>query len=135
DVVVVAGWTADGAGALVEGRLELMGLAAEEAVEVIEAASGRPLVEGAGGRRLPVGREVPLAEGGGRVAPGAQVVGERRRLRVEHAALAGMIRSRVQDGADAHRMGVATGQERGTGRGADGGRVEAVVAEAVLRQP
>src|SRR5271166_2837708 len=39
------GWRLDRGGALVERRVELIGLAADEPVEVVEAASGGPQVE------------------------------------------------------------------------------------------
>ena len=64
--------------ALVERRLPLAGLAADEAVEVLEAAAaGRPGVERTHGRGLPDRHLVALAELGGRVP--VQLQGERQR--------------------------------------------------------
>src|SRR5271166_2722836 len=80
-------------------RLPLAGVAADEAVEVLEAHSSRPLVEGAGLARNPVRRVVVLAEpqgtvpivqqdpsnGGAILANDAVVTGEACRLLSNHA--------------------------------------------------
>jgi hypothetical protein len=58
--------------------VELVGLALEEAVEAVEAASQRPLVEGSGGRRLLHRAQVPLADREGGVALVAQHLGHGR---------------------------------------------------------
>src|SRR5262245_62448677 len=47
---------------LEQNRIVLVGLATDEAVEVVEAQSLRPTVEGTGDAALPVGRVVVLAE-------------------------------------------------------------------------
>src|SRR5262245_66580437 len=78
---------------LEQNRIVLVGLATDEAVEVVEAQSLRPTVEGTGDAALPVGRVVVLAEprcgvtvvlqdrtDGGRIAADLDVVvGEARR--------------------------------------------------------
>ena len=58
----------EGMGAFGELRVPLVGFAAEEAVEVVEALVGGPVVEGSGEGGFGVGDEVPLAEAGGGVA-------------------------------------------------------------------
>ena len=70
----------DRRGALVQPGVVLVGLAADEAVEVLEARSGGPLVERAGGRDLPDRHLVTLAELGGRIAVELQGFGDRRLL-------------------------------------------------------
>src|SRR5262245_50256866 len=54
----------DRGGVLEERREPLVGLAALEAVEVVEALAGRPAIVGAAGAQLVVWGVVPLAEGG-----------------------------------------------------------------------
>ncbi len=58
-----------------EFGVELVGLALEEAVEPVEAAGERPLVERAGGRALFHRGEVPLADAERGVALLAQHLG------------------------------------------------------------
>ena len=57
-------------------RIILVRVAAEEAVEAVEAASQRPAVVGSRGADLLRGREVPLADGVGVVAVLLQHLGE-----------------------------------------------------------
>ena len=56
-------------------RMPLVGLALQEAEVAVEAALQRPLVVGAGGRRVLHGGEVPLAHGEGGIALVAQHLG------------------------------------------------------------
>ena len=73
--------------ALVERRVPLVGLAADEAVEIFEAAAaGRPLVERPDRARLPHRHFVALAELRRRVAVELQGLGERRRVVRQHRA-------------------------------------------------
>src|SRR6202008_4348349 len=58
----------DGGRIAIEVRLPLAGIAAAEAVEVVEAHAARPLVKGSGLSRLIRRRVVVLAEPRGRVA-------------------------------------------------------------------
>src|SRR6516225_687201 len=51
-----------------DDRVVLAGLAAQKALEVVEAQAVGPAVERPGRPLLVIGREVPLAEGRGRVA-------------------------------------------------------------------
>src|SRR5262249_12656114 len=57
----------DGRGAVVEGRLPLVRLAADETVEVVKPLHARPAVERAGDARFPVSDIVVLAEERGTV--------------------------------------------------------------------
>ena len=90
---------------------------------------------GPGGRALPAWREVPFADGHGRVAGVAEQAGEGGgRLRQ-----AGVV-ARVGPGdvgQEAHPDGVvvAPGEERGPGGRAQGGDVEAVEGGAAAGQP
>ena len=68
----------DGHRVLVDRRRVLVRLAADEAVEVLEAGAGRPRIERAHGARLPHRHLVALAELRGRVAVQLQRLGERR---------------------------------------------------------
>ena len=101
---------------------------------MIEALARRPAVEGAGGGGLPVGRQMPFAKRARRITEGAEHLGEGLRVVAQDALLAPVIRGGVQDGADSDRVRIAAGQQRGAGRRADAGRVEAVVTEAIPRE-
>ena len=70
----------DRRGPFVERRVPLVRLAAEEAVEVLEAAAGRPLVERAHRARLPDRHLVALAELRGAEAVELQHLRERGRV-------------------------------------------------------
>ena len=65
----------DRRGALVEGRVVLVGLTTQEPVEVVETAAGRPQVERAHGTGLPDRHLMALAELGGRVAVQLEYLG------------------------------------------------------------
>ena len=124
DVVVVADQV---------GR-PVVGVALEEAVVALEPHPERPAVEGAGGRPLPARREVPLADGQGAVAGVAQQAGEGRRALGQPGGVAGVAHRQVGQKAHPHRVVVASGEERGPGRRAQGGHVEAVVAQPAVGQ-
>ncbi len=126
----------DGRRPVVQRRLVLVVLAADEAVERLEAATGRgPCVERAHRRRLPHRHLVALAELGGRVAVQLQRH-RQRRLRVRpHRAVARRRRRGLGDAAHPDRVVVAAGEHRLASRRTQRGRVEAVVAEAGRREP
>ncbi len=120
--------------ALVDRRVVLMGLAADEAVEVLEAAPGGPVVERAHRARLPDRHLVALAELRRRVAVQLQGLRERRAGVRAHRAVAGSRRRELRDAAHADGVVVPAAQEsRPRGR-AQRSRVEAVVLEARRRQ-
>ena len=125
----------DRRGALVQPGVVLVGLATDEAVEVLEAGSGRPLVERARGRHLPHGHLVALAELRGRIAVELQGFGDRRLLLGPDAAVARRRGRHLGDRAHADRVVVAAGQHRLPGRRAQRGGVEPVELQTIGGQP
>ena len=111
---------------VVEGRVPLVGLGADEAVEVLEAAAGRPLVERAHRARLPDRHLVALPELGGAVAVQLQDLGERRRSVGPDRVVARGGGGDLGDAAHPDRVVVAARQQRLAGRRAQGGGVEPV---------
>ena len=121
-------------GAVVESRRPLVGLAADEAVELVEAGARRPAVGRPGDAGLPGRGLVALAVGGGAVAVEAQHLGERRHV---VRALAGVARERggrLGDAGHVVRVVIAAVQQRRARRRADRRVVEGVVAQPLLRQ-
>ena len=121
--------------ALVERRVVLARLAADKAVEVLEApAAGRPGVERTHGRSLPGRHLVALAELGGRVP--VQLQRERqRRLGVRaQRVVARRRRGELRDGAHPDRVGIAAGQHRLPRGRAQRAGVEAGELQPVGRQ-
>ena len=111
----------------------LVGLAAEEAIKVLEAQSDRPLVEGPG-RAVLVGRNVVvLAEPGCRVAVVAKNPADRGVLRTDDGIVARIAGRQFADHAIADLVMVAPGDQRRARRRAKGGRVEFGVAQARRR--
>ena len=116
----------DRRGALVERRVPLVGLAADESVEVLEAAAaGRPGIERAGRARLPDRHFVALAELRGGVAVQLQRPRQRRHRVGQHRAVARRAGGNLGDAAHAHGMVVAAGQQRLARGRAQRGGVEA----------
>ena len=114
---------------------ELVRLAAEEAVEAVEAAPQRP----PGPRRaevaLVVRREVPLADRVRAVAERPEHLGEKAVLLADAGVIPGEAGGEVGDPAHADAVVVAPGEDAGAGRGAQRGGVEVRVAQAVCGQP
>ena len=125
----------DRRGAFVERGVVLVGLGADEAVEVLEAAAGRPGVVRAGGAGLPTRHFVALAELGGGVAVQLERLGQRGAGLGADRAVAGRRGGHLGDAAHADRVVVAPGQQRLARRRAQRGGVEAVVLQPVRRQP
>ena len=117
-----------------EPRVVLVRLAADEAVEVLEARARRPVVEGAHRARLPHRDLVALAELRGRVPVQLQDLGERRLVEGAHAVVAGRGGRHLGDGAHSDGVVVAAGQQRGARRRAERGGVKAGVLEAGPRE-
>ena len=134
-LVVVGLRSADDLLVLRQARIPLARAAAEEAVEVVEPPADRPAVERAGRALLAVRGQVPLAERRGAVPVVAQDPRERDAVVREEARVAREAGRELAHRADADRVAVATGQERGPRRRAERGDVEAVVAQALLRHP
>jgi len=122
---------ADGLGAFDELRVPLVGFAVEEAVVVVAALVGGPVVEGAGLRGFGVGDEVPLADAGGGVAVVGEDLGEQRGGARDGGGVAGVSVGPVGDGAHADGVIVASGEERGAGGRAEGFDAEVGVAKAL----
>ena len=122
--------------ALVDGRVVLVRLTADEAVEVLEAAAaGRPRVERAHRARLPDRHLVALAELRRRVAVQQQRLRQRRAGVGANRVVPGRRGRELGDDAHPHRVVVAAGQQRSPRRGAQRRRVEAVVLQTLPGQP
>ena len=78
EVIVRRARLLDARHAVEDRRRPLVRLAADEAVELVEARAGRPAVVRAGDGHFPRRRLVILAEGGGAVAVLAEDLGQRR---------------------------------------------------------
>ena len=114
-------------------RLPLAGVAADEAIEVLEAHAVRPLVEGPGLGRLIEGRVVILAEPRGRVAVVPQDGADGAVLLPDDRVVARESRRDFAHHAEAGHMVVAPGdQGRARGRAERRG-VEIRVAQPALR--
>src|SRR5262245_55144581 len=121
----------DGLVALVESRVPLVGLAADEAVEVLEAAPSGPAVEWAGGTRLPDWHLVALAELCRRVAVQAhRLLDGRLRVRTDRV-VPGRAGRDLGDATHPDRVVVPTAQQRRSGRRAERRGMEARVLQAV----
>ncbi len=107
-------------------RLPLVGLAAHEPVEVLEAHPRWPLVEGAGDAVLEARRIVILAEPRRGVAVFREDAADRRVLGPDDRVVAGIARREFRDHAKADRVVVAAGDQRRPRRRAQRGRVEFV---------
>ncbi len=112
----------------------VVGVALQEPVVALEPEAERPGVEGPGRRALPARREVPLADGHGRVAGIAQEAGERRRRLGQARVVAGEAQRDVGQEPHPDRMVVATGEEGCPGGRAQGSDVEAVERGAACSQ-
>ena len=119
--------------AFVDRGIPLVGFAADEAIEVLEAAAaGRPLVERTHRAGFPDRHFMALAELRRRVAIELERHGERRLVLRQHRRVA---RSRRRDFADAthvDRVVIPASQQRLPRRRAQRRRVEAIELEAVL---
>ncbi len=113
---------------------ELVGLRVHEAVVAVEPAAQRPALERAGRSRLGQGCDVPLADHVVAIAGGAQHLRQGAGLGRDLAAVARIAGVEVGQAADAHRMVVASRQQRRPRGGAHGGRVKAGVAQAFSGQ-
>jgi hypothetical protein len=122
--------------ALVDRRVVLIGLAADEAVEVLEAAAaGRPGVEGSDRAGLPDRHLVALAELRRRVAVQPQRLRERRACVRSDRVVARRRGGQLGDHAHPHRVVVTAGEQRRARRRAQRRGVEAVVLQAARGQP
>ena len=125
----------DRGGAFEQPRVVLVRLAADEAVEVLEARARRPAVERTDRAVLPHRHLVALAELRGGVAVQLEDLGQRRLVPGAQAAVARRRRRHLGDGAHADRVVVAAAEQRRPRRRAQRRRVEARVLEAAVREP
>ena len=116
-------------------RRPLIGLAAHEAVEVFEAHPRRPLIEGARHAVLERRRVVVLAEPRRGIAVVLEDRADGRVLRTDDRVIARVTRRQLRDHAEAHRVVVATGDQRRPRGRAERGGVELRVAQPRLRDP
>ena len=121
-------------GAVVDQRRPLIGLAADEAVELVEAGMRGPAIERSGHADFPRRRLVILAEGGRAVAVLAQDLGQRRDALRPRPGVARERGRHFHDRARVVRMVVAAGQEGHARRRAERRRVEPVVLEPLAGQ-
>ncbi len=122
-------------GVVVDRRVVLVGLAADESVEVFEPAPGRPLPERPHRAGLPDRHLVALAELGGRVAVELEHLGERRRAVRSHRVVARRGGRHLGDRTHADRVMVPAGQDRLPRRRAQRCRVEPVVPQTSSSEP
>ena len=116
--VLRPGWWFDRGGIADQRRVELIGLAGDEAVEIIEALVGRPVVERAGRAGLVVGHIVVLAPPPAGVAGLLEQFTHGGAALGDDAAVTGVPGSHFLDHPGRHRMMVASGQQSGAGGGA-----------------
>jgi hypothetical protein len=109
----------------------LVRLAAEEAVVAFEAAPKRPIVEGAGGRRLRVGQQMPFPDGHRVVPVRLEDLGKRCGSAADLPEVAGVARGEFRNAPDTNGVVVTAGQEAGSRWRAERRRVEVGVAQAV----
>jgi hypothetical protein len=116
-----------------EVRPPLVGVAADETVEVVEAHARRPLGEGSDLAGLIGRRVVILAKPARGVAVVAQDTADRGVFRADDAVVAGEAGGLLGNHAEADRVMVAPGNQRGTRRRAERGGEHPVVAQPVGR--
>lgn len=131
-VVLAAGWRNhfDRLGFEGEFGVPLVGFAVEEAVEVVEALVGGPVIEGTGEGVLTLGDEVPLAEVGGGVSVGAKDLGDEGGGLGDRGVVAGVVGGPIGDDAHVDGVVVTACHEFGAGWGAERGDVKTGVAQA-----
>ena len=120
---------------LIERRVVLVRLAADEAVEVLEAAARGPVLERPQRAGLPHRDLVALAELGGRVAVQLEDLRERSAVVRPLGAVARSRGGDLGDAAHADHVMVAPAQERRPRRRAQRRRVEAVVLQPAGGEP
>ena len=116
-------------------RLPLAGVPAHEAVEVLEAHAGRPLVERADRTRLERRRVVVLAEPRRAIAVVLQDLADRRLVPGDEAVVARIAGRLLGHHAESDRVVVAAGDQRRARGRAQRRRVEVRVAQAAGRDP
>ena len=113
----------------------LVGLAAHEPVEALEAAAERPLVARAAHRHLRRRREVPLADREGGVAVAHEDLGQEAVLVRDRGVVAGEAGGELDDAGHAVAVVVAPGEQARPRRRAQRGGVEVRVAVPLAGEP
>ena len=124
----------DGRRALIQRRVVLVRLAADEPVEVLEAAARRPVLERPQRARLPHRHLVALPELGGGVSVELEDLRQRSARVRPHRVVARRGRRDLRDAAHPDRVMVAAAQQRRTRRRAQRRRVEAIELQAAGRE-
>jgi len=117
-----------------EGRPPLVGLGAEEAVEILKPEVRRPEIERAGLAGLPVGDVVILSIPGGAVAVLLQDLGKGADALRHHRIVAGVAGPHLHDDARGRRMVVPSRQEGRPRRRTEGRRMKCRIAQSVVRK-
>ena len=130
EVVVLLLGRIDLLDAVVDQRSPLVGLAANEAVELVEALVRRPAVERTGHAGFPGGGLVPLAEGTGAVAVEAEHLRQRCDAVRDGAGVARIGGGRFHDRTGIGGVMIPPALQRDARRRAKRRRVEVVVAQA-----
>ena len=133
-VVLHRRWT-DPGDPVVDQRIPLIRLAADEAVELVEPLARRPTVERTRDAGFPGSGFVPLAERAGAVAVESQHLGQRRDAVRKLPRVAGEPGRGFHDRAGVCGVVVPTGLERHSRRRAERRRMEVVVPQAGRREP
>ncbi len=121
----------DRRGPFIKRRIPLVRLAADEPVEILEAAASRgPCIERPDRARLPDRDLVALAELRRAIAVQLERAGDRRGGVGKHGAVAGRAAGDLGDAAHADRVVVASGQQRLAGWRAQRGGVKAIVLQS-----
>jgi len=129
DVVGLADIGLDRLGVLIERRMPLVAVAAEEAIKMFEAQSGGPKIEWTCLTRHPVWHIVHLAEPCGVVAIVLQDCGDRTGALGHQRIIAGIAGREFRDVSAGNGMMVSPGDQRRPCWGAQGRRVVHVVAK------
>src|SRR6187399_1872465 len=112
-------------------RLPLIGVAADEAIEIVETHSSRPLIEWPRLARLEIRGVVVLAKPGCPIAIVLQYLANRCLVPSHEAVIARKARRLLGDDPEAHRVMIATSDDRRPGRRAKCCRVEVGIAQTV----
>jgi hypothetical protein len=120
--------------AVVDERVPLVGLAADEAVELVEALVRGPTVERPRDAGFPGCGLVPFAEGAGAVAVQPQHFRQRRNAVRNLLGVAGVRRRGLHDRTGVHSVVVAAGLQRHARRRAQRRRMEVVAAQTPGRE-
>src|SRR5690606_9304485 len=115
--------------------IEVVGLTAEESVEMVETSAKRPVVEGPGGARGVVRDVVVLAPPAGGVTVGGEDLRNERRAPRNDSGVAGIAGGEFRHDPLRNAVRVAAGEQGSAGGRTDGRRMELAVLQALARQP